>query len=110
MIQQKVELQLILVGDGIADSFSLDISRAYGLYVAPGPEVEGPTSTSTAVLFVINPDALPDGVTVDFAKLPNQSTLPGTVSASISRHTLTLAFDTPPSGQFFIGISLLFNG
>jgi hypothetical protein len=88
VIQQKVELQLILVGDGTSTSFAFDLGRVYGLYFPPGPEVEGPTSGSIAPLGVLNSDAIPDGVVVDFAKLPDQTNLPGTVSVSVSHHII----------------------
>jgi hypothetical protein len=97
-LQHAVPLEIRINPDGVSKTLTLDISKEYGFVFGP------PALNGFAIGFaLINPEAIPDDVLVDFA-VPAVN-----VKASIVGKLLTLQFNEPPTNILTVAVSLLFN-
>src|SRR2546430_16843956 len=104
MNQQSISFEVIVKGDGTSTSFSCDLGAVYGLHFPPNNPSGGTSLQSNSLFVPLDPNVIPDAVTVDFTT-PNQ----GGVTASLSRRKITLTFPAVFTGLVTVGMEMLFN-
>mgnify|MGYP001070726716 CR=1 FL=1 len=99
-IQQVIDAELVVIGDGTETVFSFRLRDVYGLYFPP---IE--LGSEFFPFSVLHENSIPDGVTLGAVVPPA-----GTSEVSILKDTITITFGTPPAGRVTIVLNLLFNG
>lgn len=99
-IQQVIDTELVVIGDGVSTGFSFRLRDVYGLYFPP---IE--LGSEFFPFVVLHQDSIPDGVTLGAVVPPA-----GTSEVSIQKDTIMVTFGTPPTGRVAVVLNLLFNG
>src|SRR5215469_11610750 len=98
-ISSSITLGFLLVGDGSSTTFSFDIDKLYGSYIAAAP-------CSLGSFVVLNSTVVPDSVSVGSVRNTDCTGTGITGSGTISRRTITLTFSSAPSGEVLVEVGL----